>query len=702
MDIGFTEVCSFIVKHLPPLIAGILLALILLVTLLFKVLPGTLSICELIMPEKRRNARKELENMIRNKKKDFCEERVLFDDNPISKRKYYRRDLFLENNKKVKNISVKNDFIVQGEPGVGKSSYFRDIFFKNNGLQFTFGKRTLFFDYEYMKRLIDNKGELKKIVNFIKTADFSRLIILFDGIDEIGTKRFNLLINDVIPSLRAAQAKAIIGLSVREKFYDENKESFDDLFPRMKCYSVIPWTKEDARQYGYKLLESVNRNCKNIDSKKIKDRFDNDYSNKILRNPLTIKMYLYMLLNNPNMDLSRIENRYSLYDQFVDVLLCKNNNKYSEANRLEKRKKELSEGCFKAYANNDKLTDDSRDPKGLFKPNGMLIHETFFEFFVARYYFTTIIESDETNMFQKRVKVLELEYSNEYADFISDAVDSLNEEKQISFLKTLCNIYLYTLENEKLQKEFADIAGIEKTLEPNNITIISKEEKTGGECLFNLKMQIVFRFGRMDHTIIDPDLPAILNFLYKKDRNIYIKDDKIEDYYLILFKRGCAISSSIAEDFNVEIEIDYVKHMLDFCTHDPTYDLANRSHTIVFYGDINTGRSLFEFKDQACTVHPTKSIDKRIARLSNQIPDSLYELKGKDRKIYGFRLFDLATIYSFIISRNGEDSKDKIELSPEQISIIKRCRVCFKGQPKEREELMMEIRDRIIESQKNK
>lgn len=690
MNIDFADVCNFFKANLSPLGAAVVIVLIILAVIFFKILPGTISAFELFMPKEKRYARKELENKINNLIKDLRNEQVLFDDDPISKRKYYKRHLFQVSNKYKKKINATENFVVRGEPGVGKSSCFRDIFFRKNDMRFTFGRRTLFFDYEHMKEIIDDESELGKLTENIRLAEFSSLRILFDGIDELGEERFKSLINRVIPMIRQAQAKAIIGMSVRENFYYEHTQ--DLKLPKYKDIQITPWKKEDAKQYGHKLIKWISHNFNSVDEKHIKTIFDKNFTDRILNNPLTIKMYIYILINNPKKDLSKIEDRYSLYDCFVDVLLCRNNMKYSDLNKLEERKKELSEGCFKAYENNDKLIDESKDPRGLFKSNGMLIHETFFEFFVARYYVTTIIESDETtNMFQKRVNALELEYSNEYSDFISDAVDSLTEEKQIHFLKTLCNIYLYTLENEELQKRFADIAKIDKPLEPNNITIISKEKKTSDKRLFNLKMQIVFRFGRMDHAIKDPDLSSILKFLYMNDRNVYVKDEKIQDYYLILFKRGCAISSSIAEDSDVEIEIDYVKHMLDFCDYNVTYDLANRSHTIVFYGDINKDRSLFEFKDQACSVHPTKSIEKRIARLSNMIPDSLYGLKGKERKTYGFRLFDLATIYTFICSRND------LVISPEQIEIIRSCRVCFEGQPKEREQLMMEIKNRILE-----
>ncbi len=329
----------------------------------------------------------------------------------------------------------------------------------------------------------------------------------------------------------------------------------------------------------------------------------------------------------------------------------------------------------------------------------MLIHETFFEFFVARHFINVIAaKNDNGKMFECQIKVLENEYPNEYADFITSAISQKNTEEKRAFINTLCRIYSYTLEDKNREK-FAGLVGLGNEYNYRNRKKLESMCINNNRLLLIIKTQIVFRFGRMNFTENKPNLAAILNFLYMNDNHIQINRNEDYEYYLAIFKRGCAISASLigAE----EIEIDYVRQMLNFGeyaeNYKPDYDLANRSHTIIFYGDIKSQQSVFEFRDQNTSISCKNSIEKRIKRLSDNPKDktqSITKLDYNSRKKYYFRLFDLATIYTFIQNRGGRILNDN------QYKTIENCFVDYVDQSEKRYKLMKDIKNQILRENK--
>ena len=67
----------------------------------------------------------------------------------------------------------------------------------------------------------------------------------------------------------------------------------------------------------------------------------------------------------------------------------------------------------------------------------------------------------------------------------------------------------------------------------------------------------------------------------------------------------------------------------------------------------------------------------------------------KDKRIYYFRLFDIATIYTFIVSRKSIDLLPW--LNYDNRKIIKTFRTQFEGMSPEREDLLNEIKTKTLE-----
>ena len=113
--------------------------------------------------------------------------------------------------------------------------------------------------------------------------------------------------------------------------------------------------------------------------------------------------------------------------------------------------------------------------------------------------------------------------------------------------------------------------------------------------------------------------------------------------------------------------------------------MVNRSHTQIYYGDVSE-TDVLSYRDDGYGDW-AKARKKRINRLSND--PHQYSLNDRDTC---FRLFDLATIYSFLASH--VDTK----LSEEEMRAVSNAKIHdIPGNPPEREALMIEIQENIIQ-----
>lgn len=304
------------------------------------------------------------------------------------------------------------------------------------------------------------------------------------------------------------------------------------------------------------------------------------------------------------------------------------------------------------------------------------VHETFFEYFVARHYLYQL-NRKETD--KAVLSIFCQNYSNDFADFITSALVAENYEKQKLYAQKLCDIYFHTFSRKEEKLYLSQgYKGPVYTVNYGLINNLSSRE------FFSLKYEIIFRLGRLN--ISDSIISDFLKFVYYNDKNT--KQMRNKDYYIVVLKRCCAISSSFTA--NEEIELDYVNHMLPFQQkdYDINYDLANRSHTLLFYGDV-ASNDIFQFVDDNSIVEFKNAFKKRIDRLSLELPQKVSDMNDKQKKKYLFRLFDLATVYTFMYNR-------KKKLSDEEYRIIKNTLVEFEGAGSERNNMMLKIKEEIM------
>lgn len=124
-----------------------------------------------------------------------------------------------------------------------------------------------------------------------------------------------------------------------------------------------------------------------------------------------------------------------------------------------------------------------------------LTHETFYEYLVARYYH---IQFQKDTLSRECVDVMKSPYSNDFADFITDAFSADSEEQQILTMKLMVRLYAYTLlpsVRDMLQRQFAIENLCDQTLSDSmNDTLSAVSEKQNP--FLTLKYEIIFRMGR--------------------------------------------------------------------------------------------------------------------------------------------------------------------------------------------------------------
>ena len=407
---------------------------------------------------------------------------------------------------------------------------------------------------------------------------------------------------------------------------------------------------------------------------------------KHINSPLLMKIYIYIKIYGGEFLTDEIKNKYSFYDQFINVLLktyYTRNGSPILYDEMINSKEIQSKIIFSVFSHGGKDLEDLPELKMLSpilkstsSNKKTFVHETFFEYYIASFYYSKLMNPSFDNTV---LSIFYQNYSNDFADFISDAITTENTDQQYIFLKLL-NIYYCTL-NEKTKQIFIQRF---PSFNPSGFCQLSTLTE---QQFFSLKYEIIFRMGRLNtihSAVLNTNIIDFLEFVYEKDDNI--KYSKRNKYYLVVLKRCCAISASFLG--GESIEIDYVKHMLRFYDYNEHYDLANRSHTLLFYGDVKN-KNIFSFRDETISAPYENAFKKRIDRLSFPLPDCINNMDKQTKKKYFFRLFDLATIYTFMKHRGKA-------LTVKEHKIISQCKVVFDGASSERSEIMKKIKEEIL------
>lgn len=619
----------------------------------------------------------------------FKNEQVFFDDKfkklifltspPIMNLKNNKKTLFLK-------LCVKS-YLLTGEAGAGKSSILKMDFLLHRNLQFVLGKSIgyIFLDGEKIRSYICDKDLFKSDLTTIENAKYRKIILFIDGVDEIGVSNVENF-KTLIESLAQCSKINKIKISCRTNFARKYLKP-EGILSKIKTeYNIHQWNSKKLIKLSKKIL---------------KKRFDNQKHDELLNeikkhvklwssaidSPLLMKMYIYILLYGNSQATIDFNNKYELYCSFVSQVVFvyshQTSQKIPTQQYINEQLEKMASIVFDAHQQNTKhiLYDECFAPilKSPQNPETTFVHETFFEFFVA-YNYSHQIEQENVNY--KTLLTLSQNYTNNFADFISDALKTQTCEDKVKIIDKLCEIYYYTF-SISVQKEFRKIHPQLVLIDKSDLYLTHLKKLNDNE-FFSLKYEILFRLGRLG--ISNNKIASFLNFVYNNDENTKHSGT----YFTIVLKRCCAISSSFIE--NEEIEIDYIRKMLPFFeSYIEDYDLVNRSHTLVFYGDV-LYNNIYDFKDINPAISYKKAFNKRLHRLSTDLPNQINLMDSAEKKKYLFRLFDLATIYTFIKNR-------RIPLTDDDFKIIKDCCVNFTGSSVERTELMNKIKLKIIELQ---
>lgn len=592
-----------------------------------------------------------------------------------------------------KPLSIKKlpqNYLVTGSAGDGKSTLLQKDFICSYKLNKK--KCTLFFNVHNLTEIFQNgiESNLKSIFQDIK---FKQIYLFIAGIDEIGEKNLDNL-SQLITIVRKYCHTLCIKASSRSDF--ANKYGLKTVLEknsRQKNISDIEfkeWDKVILLKIADDVIKKTSRN-NIIDKnkaqtirKKIAKNIE-DSLGGIIKNPLLLRLYLFIIIKEENFNLDQIPNdgvvkEYDLFNYFIDAFLREIKNCLDKV--------DIATHAFYAYYQKTKIISDTTnllEKIPLFKPvanNAVsFVHERFYEFFVAFYYKNALITLTNDiiteKCFNECFNVLSNEYSKAYAAFITDAIRLEKETTRDTISDKLMYLYQYTLLPDNYDK-YVRLSGLKETLDDTlKENIINRQ---ACEILF-IKDEIVFRLARLQTSQTqNKKIIKVLDFIYKNDDYIQGIEESQKNYWTAIYKRSCAISSSLLG--GVDIECDYVKHILSFPPYNtyykPEYDLVNRSHTLIYYGD-ERQCELLQFKDRP--IHMWNNAKEARLKRLRQNPATIISSKDfssfdsnqrKLLKAYRFRLFDLATLYCFLNTR-----KSKIKEYSDVCEVVKRCIVEF-------------------------
>lgn len=641
------------------------------------------------IPEKALDARTEVKNMSLNVETQIKTEPLFFDE-PTQKSDLFCKKIMVNNKEKrifihrLKNTS----YILTGDAGCGKSALLKYDFLTTFSKHHRKNNSAIIFLYSYdLIKIVEDKPTQKEFLKKIQNAKLKTIFLYLDGVDEIGDVRCAAFY-DFINYISKLASNIIFKISCRTEFahnYLEREKSFSRI---QKIFKIGAWTPSMLYSYAKKLIKHLDKNkyqsiC-NLSAKAFLKEEKN--WEKHVNSPLLMKIYIYIKIHGGEFLTGEIKNKYSFYDHFINVLLKTYYTRTGSPildDEMISSKEIQSKTIFSVFSHGGKDLEDlpeldvlSPILKNTSSNKKTFVHETFFEYYVASYYYSKLINPSFDSTV---ISVFYQNYSNDFADFISDAIITENTDQQNIFDKLL-NIYYSTL-NEKTKQIFIQRF---PSFNPSGFCQLSTLTE---QQFFSLKYEIIFRMGRLNslnNENLNTNIIDFLEFVYEKDDNI--KYSKRIKYYLVVLKRCCAISASFLG--GEKIEIDYVKHMLSFYDYNEHYDLANRSHTLLFYGDVKN-KNIFNFRDDNIVTPYENAFKKRIDRLSLPLPSHIDNMDKQTKKKYFFRLFDLATIYTFMKHRGKA-------LTVKEHKIISQCKVVFDGASSERSEIMKKIKEEIL------
>lgn len=644
------------------------------------------------------DARKKLYYDSKSANRHLKQEKILFHKNFKLRKKFFRKMTIKEEGALTQPLDrvphFRGSYLVTGEAGCGKSEVLRNDFHRTYIRQFwtrifLCSKRTCYLSSGNLIELLKSDSRQKTFLDRISMAKLSMFYLYLDGVDEISDIYMEKL-DKFLGCVRDNVQRVVFRFSCRTEFADKylSQYEFDHKF------RIEKWNRSQLQG----LSELILRGLSGQNRQKLKETRNyikgEQVSWNFIDSPLLLKLLIYIKLYS-RQEFQACTNKYSFYSAFFETLItiyqrgCGKGFYDVKIDVIDK----AAESVFRAYINYEKSIPYMSFLAPLIKEKPdhdlktvCLAHETFYEYLVAYYYHGQLLKE---NLSTKVIDVMKTSYSNDYADFITAAISADSPEQQKTVMEAMSRLYGYTLEPELLaqfKKQFTP--GYEYDFELlSYMNSIKAQSSRKGNPYLILKNEIVFRFGRFSSGIERDYRVRFLEFIYEKDINTGTVFDR--DYFIAVLRRCCAISSSFLG--GEKIELDYVRHMLDFppYTYDENYDLANRSHTLVYYSDVPDS-NIFTFRDNVAEYDWDFARAKRIERLAYELPDRLSDMTAKEKKKYYFRVFDIATIYTFIKSRSVHD------LSQSEIKILKNCKIDFADMSEQRREMLYSLKEAIL------
>lgn len=619
-------------------------------------------------------------------------ESVFFSEDDPKKLLFYKSVPLKKYHSRKKAYLIKmkmSSYILLGEAGSGKSSIIKNdyLFHSNKFLNFL-RIRTgyVYINQQFLNQKITGIDSLDDLIDCIRRTKYKKIYLFIDGIDEFGESKFDQIFKSFIPisnQIRKVKITSRTNFAVQNIINHNHERPFS--FKESQRYLVDNWQEKHLIKLAILLLKNLKNKKeeqKNIANIIIQDSCE---WKVYIDSPLMMKLYLYILIYGDQNKKIVLDNQYMFYTQFITEIIStqrKRQGNYKIA-QIQTELKSISGVVFDAFSNDNKYIQHSENISAILKPtsegSSYFVHETFFEYFVATNY---MFQLTKGYIDGESIAVLQQTYTNSFADFITSALNSLDANTSKQIIGVFFSIYFYTFDKnvgDKYLSEFAlGSSGICFLSQISNIVQQLSERE-----FFTLKYEIIFRLGRIDNCATE--IVDFLNFVYNNDENVIVKETP--EYYIAVLKRCCAISCSFLG--SEQIELDYVKKMIPqnkFGKNNnyiPNYDLANRSHTLFFYGDV-IKTSIFDFKDEATNNPFSLAFSKRIERLKYDLPDNVAMMNKKQKKKYYFRVFDLATIYTFMFNRQRV-------LSNKELEIITKAKVHFIGASDERNDFMREM-----------
>ena len=568
------------------------------------------------------------------------------------------------NSKAINKLKLGGSYLLVGAPGGGKSTYLRKLFYSRNKkkryvlLNLLISRIVLYFDAKSL--LNENKAD--EIAELIGVAKYRTVHLICDGLDELGEQESTMLSAiDMIYKLHQAQYNGKMNLIIGGRTTSIQKylhsPKFAKLFPK-QCL-VDEWTDEDIYSLVQQIGEVLTGNKSTFDRLlSDKERF----AKLVMKNPMRCKM-LCIVAYNSEKQVITAGNQYELYTHFFTKLFTHEFQRTQTMINYEEEIEDVLEklgqlafyqyqttanGLCPIYSNYDDVLNSwnigDRQLALLIwdKEKKEFLHHTYSEFFVA-YHYLAVIRNCNLQDIGDAVEVLSYLYNNTHADLITQGF-SLYEDSN-NTIRWLTYIYSFTLPKNLSQelraiKEYALLDALPEytALQANQRYISDLSQKQ----YLRIKYEITFRVGRFRTKYALP----FLSFVYFCDKTVLYGKIQFSPYELAILKRQCAVSASFL--CGKDIELDYVSRMFPGTRqYDQNYDLVNRSHTLIYYGDV-LHTDLLSFTDDGKAEWDCAR-KKRISRLKKQ--PKRYTLEDK---VSCFRLFDLATIYTFLISRKGE------------------------------------------------